>query len=104
MSYTTARGNFKEDVLKEASMTLQTMGDKNMAYILRTPTGTFTIEPDECTSDTFKLCVGGLWLASYQTPDDASTAVTKRQTGWPDWDRCAPGGECPACLTDWEEC
>lgn len=74
-----------------------------MAYILRTPAGTFTIEPDECTADMFKLCVGGLWLASFQTTEDAANAVTRRETGWPDWDRLKEE-KCPTCLADWEEC
>jgi hypothetical protein len=51
----------------------------------------------------FKLCIGGMWLASFKTADEAACAVTKRETGWPDWDR-SKDGKCPACLADWEEC
>lgn len=74
-----------------------------MAYILRTPAGTFTIEPDEADWERFKLCVGGLWLASFKTAEEAACAMARRETGWPDWDRLQ-AGECPACLADWEEC
>ncbi len=74
-----------------------------MLFILRTPAGTFTIQPDETTSDMVKLCIGGMWLASFPTAEEASNAVTKRETGWLDWDRLTEGG-CPACLADWEEC
>jgi hypothetical protein len=73
-----------------------------MAFILRTQAGTFTIEPDEAAFDCVKLCIGGLWLASFLTVEEASTAVTKRETGWPDWD-LSESGACPACLDDWEE-
>jgi hypothetical protein len=76
---------------------------EKMAYILRTPAGTFTIEPDEADWEMFKLCIGGMWLASFKTADEAACAVTKRETGWPDWDR-SKEGTCPACLADWEEC
>jgi hypothetical protein len=73
-----------------------------MAYVLRTQSGTFTIETDECASDMFKLCIGGLWLASFETAEEAVDAVIKRETGWPDWDRTHTGN-CPTCLADWEE-
>jgi hypothetical protein len=74
-----------------------------MTFILRTPAGTFTIEPDETALDMVKLCIGGLWLASFRTADEASDTVTKRETGWLDWDR-SHSSACPACLADWEEC
>ncbi len=74
-----------------------------MIFILRTPAGTFTIGPDETTSDMVKLCIGGMWLASFKTAEEASAAVTKRETGWPDWDRLRTG-ECPTSLSDWEKC
>ncbi len=73
-----------------------------MAFILRTPAGTFTIEPDEQDFECVKLCIGGMWLASFRTAEEASSAVTKRETGWPDWDRLHTG-TCPSCLADWEE-
>ena len=60
-----------------------------MTFILRTPAGTFTIEPDEAAMDMVKLCIGGIWLASFRTAEEASNSVTKRETGWPDWDRSA---------------
>lgn len=75
----------------------------NMTYILRTPAGTFTIEPDESDWEMVKLCIGGLKLASFKTAEDAACTVTQRETGWRDWDR-AKEGACPACLADWEEC
>jgi hypothetical protein len=62
-----------------------------MTYILRTPAGTFTIEPDEADGEMVKLCIGGFWLASFRTAEDAAHAVTKRETGWPDWDRAKEG-------------
>ncbi len=74
-----------------------------MTYILRTGAGTFTIEPDEADWDIVKLCIGGLKLASFETAEGAAGAVTKRETGWADWDR-ANEGACPSCLADWEEC
>ena len=73
-----------------------------MVYILRTPAGTFTIEPDETDFQSVKLCIGGLWLASFRTAEEASNTVTKRETGWPDWDRLHTS-QCPDCLADWEE-
>lgn len=76
---------------------------QTMAHILRTPAGTFTIEPDEADWERVKLCIGGFWLASFETAEDAARAVTKRETGWPDWDR-TKAHACPACLADWEEC
>jgi hypothetical protein len=73
-----------------------------MAFILRTPAGTFTIEHDDAALDLVKLCIGGMWLASFRTAEEASNAVKNRETGWPDWDR-SNAGECPGCLADWEE-
>ncbi len=46
-----------------------------MAHILRTPAGTFTIEPDEADWERVKLCIGGFWLASFETAEDAARAV-----------------------------
>ena len=73
-----------------------------MTYILRTPAGTFTIEPDEADWEMFKLCIGGMWLASFQTAEEAATAVKIRETGWLDWDR-AKTEDCPTCLAEWEQ-
>ena len=80
---------------------LENKRGEDMTFILRTPAGTFTIEPDEAALDRVKLCVGGMWLASFRTAEEASSTVTKRETGWPDWDR-AHAGACPTCLADWE--
>ena len=74
---------------------------EDMTFILRTPAGTFTIEPDEAALDMVKLCVGGMWLASFRTAEEASCAVINRETGWPDWDRTHTG-TCPTCLADWK--
>jgi hypothetical protein len=74
---------------------------EDMTFILRTPAGTFTIEPDEAALDMVKLCVGGMWLASFRTAEEASCAVINRETGWPDWDRTHTGA-CPTCLADWK--
>ena len=59
MSYASARGNFRQDVLREVLDEPATRGGKDMAYILKTPAGTFTIEPDEADWKMFKLCIGG---------------------------------------------
>jgi hypothetical protein len=77
-------------------------GAHDMIYILRSPAGTFTIEPDEQTADMVKLCIGGMWLASFQTAEEAANVVMIRETGWMDWDR-AKTGDCPACLEEWEQ-
>ena len=73
-----------------------------MIYILRSTCGTFTIEPDEQASNTVKLCIGGMWLASFQTAEEAADAVRVRETGWLDWDR-VKSGDCPTCLAEWEQ-
>ena len=52
-----------------------------MAYILKTPAGTFTIEPDEADWKMFKLCIGGLWLASFQTAEEAACAADEARDG-----------------------
>jgi hypothetical protein len=80
---------------------LENKRGEGMTFILRTPAGTFTIEPDEAALDRVKLCVGGMLLASFRTAEEASCAVINRETGWPDWDRTHTGA-CPACLADWE--
>jgi len=72
-------------------------------YILRTRAGTFSIEPDEAALHLFKLCVGGLWLASFETVEHAAEAISRRETGWPDWDR-AKDEDCPSGLEVWEKC
>jgi hypothetical protein len=102
MPYVTAHGNFIRSVIEEV-YDFQNRDGGNVAYILKTPAGTFTIEPDEADWKMFKLCIGGLWLASFQTAEEAACALTKRETGWPDWDRTHTG-ECPTCLAEWEEC
>ncbi len=72
-----------------------------MAYILRTPFGTFTIEPDETAFDMMKLCIGGMWLASFEKAEHAAFAVKERRTGWPEWDRSQCEG--PDGIDGWEE-
>lgn len=74
-----------------------------MVYMLKTLAGTFTIQPDEQISNMVKLCIGGLWLASFRTAEDAANAVTMRETGWPEWDQ-SNACKCTLCLADWEEC
>ena len=74
-----------------------------MTFILRTPAGTFTIQRDEAAQDRVMLCIGGMWLSSFRTAEEAANTVTKRETGWPDWDQ-SHACECPACLADWEKC
>ncbi len=70
-------------------------------YIFRSKTGTFTIGPDPMNSDLFELCIGGMWLASYETTEKAAEAVCLRCTGWYDWDRHEKSAA-PANLSEWE--
>lgn len=73
-----------------------------MAFIYRSKAGTFTIRTDEANPGTVELCLGGMWLCSCASADEAAAAVCRRETGWPDWDgRNDPEG--PRDLKDWEE-
>ncbi|HPC04244.1 MAG TPA: hypothetical protein PKY58_02525 [Syntrophales bacterium] len=73
-----------------------------MAYVFRSPSGTFLIGPDEEDLSLCKLCIGGLWLRSFETEEAAAAAVRDRCTGWPEWDRAdKPCG--PDDLSGWEE-
>lgn len=73
-----------------------------MLYIYRTKVGTFSIELDNADSDTVKLCVGGFWLGSYGTAEDAARSVYLRVTGWYDWDRLKDA-DVPCDLSEWEK-
>ncbi|MBN2283775.1 MAG: hypothetical protein JXO48_07785 [Deltaproteobacteria bacterium] len=72
-----------------------------MILILRTPVGTFSIEPDETAFDMIKLCIGGIWLASFETVDEAANAVFRQNTSWPDWDTL-PSQDAPPDIGGWE--
>lgn len=72
-----------------------------MIYIFRSSAGTFTIMPDDQDPDMYQLCIGGMWLGSYETPEKAAESIPCRQTGWSDWDR-QEGRECPLTLEGWE--
>jgi hypothetical protein len=52
--------------------------------------------------DMFKLCVGGLWLGSYETAEEAAQAVYLRETGWSEWD-CLKDSDAPCDLSEWEK-
>ena len=72
-----------------------------MMYIFRTKSGTFTISPDEQCGGMFQLCIGGMWLGTYETPEQAAESLVQRKTGWFDWDRLPePERECG--LADWD--
>ncbi|MBN2515613.1 MAG: hypothetical protein JXC33_06205 [Deltaproteobacteria bacterium] len=73
-----------------------------MIYIYRTRIGTFSIEPDDIEVDMFKLCIGGLWLGSYETEEDAARSVYLRESGWHDWD-CSEDSDAPCDLSEWEK-
>lgn len=73
-----------------------------MSYLYRTKVGTFSIEPDDTGGGAWKLCIGGMWLASFATREDASSALRRRETGWPDWDTL-DDHRAPADLSDWDE-
>ena len=70
-------------------------------YVFRSSTGTFTIGADITVPSGYELCVGGMWLGSYETPEKAAEAVCLRCTGWLDWDR-GDGEEAPGSLEEWE--
>jgi hypothetical protein len=73
-----------------------------MAYLYRSKVGSFSIRADEANPGTVELCLGGMWLSSYQTADDAAAAVCRRETGWHEWDRLADPHK-PIDLSDWEK-
>jgi len=73
-----------------------------MSYLYRTQVGTFSIEPDDTGNEAWKLCIGGIWLASFGTPEEAASALPRRDTGWRDWDTL-DSHRVPADLTEWEE-
>jgi len=73
-----------------------------MFYIYRSKVGTFSIELDNTDAGTVKLCVGGFWLGSYKTAQDAARSVRLRVTGWYDWDRLKDF-DAPCDLSEWEK-
>jgi hypothetical protein len=70
-------------------------------HIFRSRAGTFTIATDPTVPDCYELCIGGMWLGTYETAEKAAQDVFMRCTGWHDWDR-KKEGECPCDLTEWE--
>jgi len=70
-------------------------------YIFRSSRGTFTIGPDCTTPDCYELCIGGMWLGTFETAEKAAEAVCLRCTGWYDWDR-REATEPPRDLSEWE--
>lgn len=77
-------------------------GSGNMIYIYRTTTGTFSIEPEEQCAGMVKLCIGGMWLATFEKAEEAAQCVQCRQTGWYDWDKRALAESAPCDLGEWE--
>jgi len=73
-----------------------------MIYIYRTTTGTFSIEPDEQCAGMVKLCIGGMWLATFEKAEEAAQCVQCRQTGWYDWDKRVLSESAPCDLGEWE--
>lgn len=73
-----------------------------MAYFFRSPAGTFSIMPDEADLFLYQLCIGGLWLRSFETEEEAARAVCEKRTGWADWDR-REDVTAPEDLGGWEE-
>lgn len=73
-----------------------------MVYIFRSRSGTFTILPDEQAPGMYQLCIGGMWLGSYDSPEQAAESLPCKSTGWPEWDR-STGPECPQSLEDWDK-
>jgi hypothetical protein len=69
-------------------------------YVFRSRTGTFTIGVDITIPSGYELCIGGMWLGTYETAEKAAEAVCIRCTGWLDWDRS--GEEAPGGLREWE--
>lgn len=70
-------------------------------YIFRSRTGTFTIGIDATVPKGYELCIGGMWIGTYETAEKAAEAVCLRCTGWLDWDRGC-GEEAPDGLEEWE--
>ncbi len=73
-----------------------------MIYIFRTKSGTFSIEPDEQCAGMVKLCIGGIWLATFEKAEEAASCVRSRETGWHDWDKLGLSETPPEDLADWE--
>jgi hypothetical protein len=72
-----------------------------MRYLFKSKIGTFSIEPDETHWDLVQLCMGGMWLGTYETPELAAKNVYNRNTGWPEWDK-GTDEEAPRDLSGWE--
>jgi hypothetical protein len=70
-------------------------------YIFRSKAGTFTIGSDPTVSGCYELCIGGMWLGTYETPDRAAQDVLMRCTGWHDWDN-RKDTDCPGEIGEWE--
>ena len=72
-----------------------------MIYIFRSNTGTFTILSDEENPGLYQLCIGGMWLGSFESPEKAAESIPCKATGWHDWDRQGDA-QCPQSLVEWE--
>ncbi len=70
-------------------------------YVFRSKAGTFTIAADPTVSGHYELCIGGMWLGTFESAQLAAENVYRRCTGWHDWDRRGEP-ECPSGLDEWE--
>jgi hypothetical protein len=73
-----------------------------MYYSYKSKIGTFSIEYDGTDMDEYRLCIGGMGLGSYDTPESAAAAVSMKQSGWIEWDRCEDENV-PHDLEEWEK-
>ncbi|HEU20532.1 MAG TPA: hypothetical protein ENO00_14585 [Deltaproteobacteria bacterium] len=72
-----------------------------MRYVFRSKVGTFSIESDEVHWDMVQLCLGGLWLRTVETAEEAARFVYEQKTGLHEWDTLTEI-EAPSDLSGWE--
>ncbi|MBN2255170.1 MAG: hypothetical protein JW736_05655 [Deltaproteobacteria bacterium] len=72
-----------------------------MRYMFKSQVGTFSIEPDEVHVDMVQLCLGGIWLCTVETAEEAAARVSAQETGWHEWD-ILTDTDAPADLSCWE--
>jgi hypothetical protein len=72
-----------------------------MAYLFKSKVGTFAIRSDKEDPDKFELCIGGIWLNTYESAEHAAMDVHAHRSGWYEWDRLQEEAG-PGPLCDWE--